>query len=404
VAFRDYVQAHPVQVPFHPNFFDKSHVQWGQLTITEDCKNRYAKREQISNLQSTPWQDPDLEYQHELRLRDLRGTCDVREIQFGFDHFRPPTRRGSAGSSTLAHRFFVEWARKFESTDSRAYLEFEDGINSITIVIGPDSTEERQFLKVRYESVKIIQVKDHTIIFNLWTAPILEEGPRDNDETRPRSRLSGLDEAHKRVISKFATKFRVTFYAQSILDDFIKKAKVVGLSVVAAHTKRDTDDGLGIMGAVDKKTKRRTGDYLDELSDSKMHELTRKWLSTVPYPVAFQLAAMLQNGLVNPIEMRDLRTSIDNLICPSSLRSIEDVGRLLCRFSQQIPSWTFKERLERTLQAKFATFEEVFWMEGNNLTNTVKAGWFWSYRATLTPTALRLSGPFQEQSNGVVRQ
>jgi hypothetical protein len=405
VAFKDYVLAHPVQVPFHPNFFDKSHIQWGEIKITQDVDARPQAREKISNLKSSPWQDPDLEYQHEVRCHDLRGVCDVREIQFGFDHFRPQTNtRQLPGQPKIVHRFYVEWARKFEATDVRAYLEFEDAINSIIIVIGPDNTLIRQFLKVRYETIKRLQRKNSTITFNLWSAPILEEGPIDHDESRPRSRLSGLDDAHRRVISRFPTRFHVTFYGEDILKDFILKADVVGLTVESAHENLDTDDGLGVMGAVSKKNKRRVGDYLDELSDTKMHELTRKWLATVPYSVAFQLAALLQNGLVNPIEMRDLRILIHNLIHPSSTRSIEGVGRLLFRFSQSIPTWTVADRLKLTLNEMFTAFEEGFWKEGDNLTNTIKAGWFWSYRATLTPTTLRLSGPFQEQSNGVIRQ
>jgi hypothetical protein len=405
MAFRDYVLEHPVQVPFHPNFFDKSHVQWGEIKITQEVEAKPQAREKISNLKSSPWQDPDLEYQHEVRRHKLHGVCDVREIQFGFDHFRlQTTTKQLPGQPKIVHRFYVEWARKFETTDIRAYLEFEDAINSITIVIGSDNTLERKFLKVRYETIKRLQRRNSTITFTLWSAPILEEGPIDHEESRPRSRLSGLDDAHSRVISRFPTKFHVTFYGEDILHDFILKADVVGLFVESAPENLDTDDGLGVMGAVSKRNRRRMGDHLDELSDSKMHELTRNWLSTVPYPVAFQLAALLQNGFVNPIEMRDLRVLIDNLIHPNSQRSIGDVGRLLFRFSQSIPTWTFADRLKLTLPERFTAFEEAFWKEGDNLTNTVKAGWFWSYRATLTPTTLRLSGPFQEQSNGVIRQ
>ncbi|CAG8681237.1 16820_t:CDS:1, partial [Acaulospora colombiana] len=91
----------------------------------------------------------------------------------------------------------------------RAYLEFADGIHSIQIVIGFPTSPEHDFIKIRYENVKEILIKDSMIYFDLWTAPILEHGLREfeDDETEAdhknshskdftyekRTRLEGLD-------------------------------------------------------------------------------------------------------------------------------------------------------------------------------------------------------------------
>ncbi|KIM33801.1 hypothetical protein M408DRAFT_18806 [Serendipita vermifera MAFF 305830] len=396
--FKQRVDTNPIQVPFAPDWNRKDVLQWQTIRLVENYEFK-ARREFISSLLTSPWQDPLLELKHKQRIESLRETCDVQEIQFGFDHFQKYTNKQN---QRIVHRFVVEWARRFESTDARAHIEFQDAISSICIVIGPESTRHRQFCKVRYDSIKYIEVKAQTIIFNLWSAPIFEEGPIEYDEGRPRLRLAGLDEQHKRVVSRFATKFRVTLYGGDILSAFLKMTKVVGLAIRSAHKDLDTDDGLSTK--TNAKARRRQGDHLNELSDIKIDQLNNNWLAGVPYSIAFQIAAMLQNGLLNPIEIGDLRPSIDELIKPGSPRKTEEIARLLFRFSQSIPTWTFAERFTSTLQQKFNKFADMFWAQGSNLANTPKAGWFWVYRATLTPTTLRLSGPFQEQSNGVIRQ
>lgn len=398
-AFRQYVAMNPIQVPFAPDWNRKDEIAWQTIKLVEQFETKVSMKV-ISNLLTSPWQDPLLELQHKQRLASLTEYCEIQEIQFGFDHFRQQTKKNRNGRQPIAHRFFVEWARKFADTDVRAHLEFQDGISSMCIVIGSENTQIRKFCKVRYDSVKDIQVKGATIIFNLWSAPILEEGPINYDELHPRSRLAALDEQHRRVISKFATKFRVTFYGEDILRSFLAMTKVVGLVVHAAPKDLDKDDGLAILGLLGKnKTKRRLGDYLDELSDSKIDELNQKWLIGIPYEIAFQIAAMLQNGLLNPIEIWELKEPLEKITKP-----IEEIGHMLFQFAQSIPLWTFADRLSRSFLERFQEFVERFWKQGNNLTSTRKAGWFRSYRATLTPTTIRLSGPFREQSNGVIRQ
>jgi len=94
-----------------------------------------------------------------------------------------------------------------------AFLHFTDKIHTIEIKIGDYTSPEFFFIKVRYETIKSIAVKeDRTLIFNLWAAPILERGPLELREDWPRSRLSGFDEQHQQVLAMFSKQFRVKIY------------------------------------------------------------------------------------------------------------------------------------------------------------------------------------------------
>lgn len=257
------------------------------------------------------------------------------------------------------------------------------------------------FIKVRYENIKEIAVKSTTLIFSMWTPPILENGPIDYDEERPRSRLSGLDEQHKRVISVFPKQFRATLYSHEELNQFKSMAQVVGLKVLDAHPSLDTDTGLGQNHGANKRTKRRAGDYLNYLTDVRMNEINDKWLKLLPFSVAFQIASMMQNGLLNPIEIRSMQDWVRALLSRESESKVAD---LLYHFSQSIPSWTISTRLESTLKERFDRFRDNFLKQKSGLLKTLKLGWFWCYRATITPTTIRFEGPSQEQSNGTVRR
>jgi len=270
---------------------------------------------------------------------------------------------------------------------------------------------DHDFIKVRYDNVKEIAVKSTTIIFTLWSSPILERGPKEYNESMPRSRLSGLDEQHKRIMSVFPNKrFRVTLYSQEEMVSFKAMASVVGLKVLTAHHCTDTDNGLGedLSLKTTKRVKRRAGDYLNHLTDGKMKEINDKWLKHLPFAVAFQVAFLLQNGLLNPIEIRSMRPWIDQLLAQEPKRSrrevTDEVAELLYHFSRSIPSWTIDTRLNSDLEGRFNKFKAEFCANKSDLPKNTKPGWFPCYRANITPTRLTLDGPSQEQSNGVIRR
>lgn len=267
------------------------------------------------------------------------------------------------------------------------------------------------FIKVRYDSVKEISVKSTTIIFTLWSSPILERGPKEYNEELPRSRLSGLDEQHKRIMSVFPNKrFRVTLYSQEEMESFKAMANVIGLKVFSAHSCMDKDNGLGedLSVKTTKRVKRRAGDYLNHFTDGKMKEINDKWLKNIPFPVAFQVASLLQNGLLNPIEIRSMRPWIDQLLAREPKRSrievTNEVAELLYHFSRSIPSWTIDTRLNSDLEQRFNKFKKTFWANKIDLPKKPNSGWFQCYRVNITPTRLTLDGPSQEHSNGIIRR
>jgi hypothetical protein len=214
-VFKKYSAQHPVMVPYFPDSNDKSAVASARLTIYYAPWNPHGPKwsdAEIKYLKSSPWIDPRREKEYEDRQEALQGRCQVSDIQFGFDHYETrDARQATQSRPPNVHRFCIEWARAW--TDTTAFLYFTDKIHTIEIRIRDYTSSEFRFIKVRYETIKSIAIKeDRTLIFNLWSAPILERGPLELREDWQRSRLSGFDAQHQRVLAIFSKQFRVKIY------------------------------------------------------------------------------------------------------------------------------------------------------------------------------------------------
>lgn len=403
--FQEFTRSHPVRVPYLPDWDDKTRIESKQVKFIachpEDEHEKWSKGT-INHLKSTPWIDPRYEKDHQDRLRRLDARCQLTSIQFGFDLFEPAKHCGRR-SRLNVHRFCVERAYEFGDTDRTAWLHFLDTIHMIQIQIGDHTTEtdgEYFFLKMRYETIRnISRLGANTLIFALWNAPVLEYGPLDYYDDWHRSRLSGFDPYHERVMNYFSRQFRIGLYSEEEIELFILMAKEVGIAVEEAHPCLDSHDGLGQLYGV----KDRPGSRLVYLSDGKIKSIDR-WLHQVPFRVAFQVAFMVYNGLVNPVDFEmTIRPLVEELLKDSS-RTVDDVAEILIHFSKSIRSWTMDDYLDSTLEERFRRFIQAYEEEGNALSTALQKGWFWCFRATITPTSLILAGPSREQSNGVIRK
>lgn len=184
------------------------------------------------------------------------------------------------------------------------------------------------------------------------------------------------------------------------MDLFLLMSDEVGITVEDADPSLDEHDGLGALYG----KKYRPGEKLVHLSVPKLQEIDQ-WLRGIPFPVAFQVATLMYNGLLNPIEIRStMRPLINKLLQPGSTHSSDDVAELIIHFSRTIPTWSIEERLEKNLECLFNLFKEKFWATKSGLVKLLRPGWFRCYRATITPTSIWYSGPSQEQSNGIIRK
>jgi hypothetical protein len=184
------------------------------------------------------------------------------------------------------------------------------------------------------------------------------------------------------------------------LDMFLLMSDEVGLTLEDADPWLDEHNGLeSLYGEED-----HPGDNLLHLSVSNLQEFDQ-WLGTLPFAVAFQTAALLYNGLLNPIEIRStMCPSINELLWPGSPHTSDDIAELILQFSRKIPTWSIEERLEKNLGCLFNLFKENFWATRNALTESLEQGRFRCYHATVTPTSVWYSGPSIEQSNGIIRK
>ncbi|EIW76361.1 RdRP-domain-containing protein, partial [Coniophora puteana RWD-64-598 SS2] len=118
------------------------------------------------------------------------------------------------------------------------------------------------------------------------------------------------------------------------------------------------------------------------------------WMKSLDWPVAFQVAALLHNGLLNTQEIESIRPIITQL----SNKSAEHTGDTLRLFTEKTRSQTsFRQPLE-------LLDELVNYRASNQPRRTPPAGHFFCSHVTITPTRMLLEGPYITQSNRVIRK
>lgn len=149
--FKQFAKQHPVLVPYHPDWNDKDFIVSQALRIYKPYLSREDMEElnaDIMHLKSTPWINPRQEKDHQDRLKLLEARCQITDIQFGFDHFEPrPMRQAGQSQTPNIHRFCVEWAKTYRTSDTMAFLHFMDELHLIQIQIGDHTSPEYSLIK-----------------------------------------------------------------------------------------------------------------------------------------------------------------------------------------------------------------------------------------------------------------
>jgi RNA-dependent RNA polymerase len=120
----------------------------------------------------------------------------------------------------------------------------------------------------------------------------------------------------------------------------------------------------------------------------------QRWLRSLNsnWPVAFQIEALLRNGIANTMELEDLRPRIDELIRRHQPLAARIMRFFVIKAACRPPAQTLQKCFELVLQEKLG-----------NVRPEAPAGRFYCHHVTVTPTRLILEGPTILQSNRVIR-
>ncbi|KIO25501.1 hypothetical protein M407DRAFT_75622 [Tulasnella calospora MUT 4182] len=128
------------------------------------------------------------------------------------------------------------------------------------------------------------------------------------------------------------------------------------------------------------------------------------WLGELPWSVAFQALSILNAAALDPIELWNLRPSIEALVSDADF-GVAKAGEVLRGFGSKLkdPTALFQddESIVRCFESVKADLKRASLSSSSRIRNP---GVFNCYHATVTPTRILLDGPFLDQSNRVLRQ
>ena len=203
------------------------------------------------------------------------------------------------------------------------------------------------------------------------------------DRQKYKERVGAINPAHA-AVSPYAHQVRVTLFDDSsmdVVDKFIKLCTTAGITRTLI---------LSCTGPVQIEAVKK-----GFFSEKRLFHFHRK-LAQHEWPVAFQLAALLHNALLNTDDIEDLLHSILEPLLRK--KSAQYVGSLLRRYGE-----TLKNRPDRVAAQEspldcFRRVSKTFaYDSGKSLS-------YQAYHITFSPTRLILDGPFPSQSNRIIRR
>ena len=229
------------------------------------------------------------------------------------------------------------------------------------------------------------------IYFNLESHPIFEETvtlpqpspiqPSSGIPVPPsshfnRTRISSLDPDHERVVAYASLALRLICSSPGSLEIFRTLYQISPPS-----------DNI----------------YRKEYRQLFSAELTARfesWLVQLDFEVAFQVEKIVRDVEVNFREILALRQDVEDLIRSNGVKHTVGVLR---SFQSALREATSGDHPD-DIPTRFRTTTREYVPETKSLANMAFEDTFSCYRVSVTPTAMKLSGPFQERSNRVFRR
>ena len=220
------------------------------------------------------------------------------------------------------------------------------------------------------------------IYFDLQSHPIFEEVLSQPDPTKPftRTRISSLDSDHERVVAFSSLAVRFVCISPGSLEMFRTLCRISPLG-------RCSDD-------VYHKEYR-------QLFAAELRGQFRSWLAQLDFEVAFQVEKIVRDAKVDFREILSLRGAIGDLVRSKGVKHTVGVIRLFDSVLKDSTSWTTHPNFILTL---FRTTSREYVSEAKSLAATALEDSLTCYHVSVTPTAMKLNGPFQERSNRIFRR
>ncbi|KAI0325538.1 RdRP-domain-containing protein [Cubamyces sp. BRFM 1775] len=352
----------------------------------------------IEVLHKTPFLDPMLEAEREEILdRVKRLDIILDAIQFGV-YYRREDDLPSAH-----RRFSNEYEiRRADTFSGRLCLDYTRRI--LRIEMGNSVTEDTStHIAIDVSNIRKIgygvnqAARQYYVCLDLYNPARFEHyemyrsyGKEKRDHKGFRERLTSLDGAHE-SIKQFAYQMRLVLNeaSSSALKELCQEAGITRPAKIQVDVQN-------------------CGFFRPETM-----EAVREWIENFDLPVAFQLEALLYNGLANTGDLWDLRADIEALYEEDRMFTADVLRHFHEKLASKARGET-KHRNEGVVACFKSTVEadragslededtdrqedESTELRGNS--SAIKC-----YHVVVTPTRILLEGPFDTQSNRVVRK
>ncbi|KAF9452610.1 RdRP-domain-containing protein [Macrolepiota fuliginosa MF-IS2] len=349
---------------------------YGSRPVLIDGRNFYfkqsdraARQEIVGSVSRMPWINP-LEQREQKKKDDFlsRTSVSVSTVQFGWH-----CRDGVYSIETQV----IQGAR----------LCFDSQRREMHVIVQSDMSNQ-DIVAVRQSSIQSISRHfstsdgNHVLFLELAMPPMFLRKNTTADPPTPYSRMSTfplLD--NPRAIPFVGLALRLVFSRKEESGGFSQLAENAGLRHI--QTYEVMIDRRGLFSA----------ERLD---------LLERNLRKFNWRVAFQLASLLQNLILDTAELLDLLPRIRQIV---RVKGRTYTAKFLKEFQNQANSLWYNDDSRESILPCFESTERDFAKQGDIALPVPDDGsYYQSLHVTITPTTMILNGPHPEQSNRVLRR
>ena len=317
------------------------------------------RKDIVQKLLRIPYVDPYMQAKKQKKIAEAKANrIPISGIEFG--------------RLCRDNVFSCEWERLLVPSGS---LSYDEDRREFRISFGSKSIAIRS-AQINRASCGMV---DHlpVIYFNLESHPIFEETVTPPSPFS-RTRISSLDLDHERVVAYASLALRCTCNSPGSLEMFHTLCRISPL-------KKASD-------SIYHKEHR-------QLFSAERITRFELWLAQLDFEVAFQVEKIVRDAEVDLQEILDLQQDVGDFVRSKGAKHTVDVLR---SFQSALKETTWDAHLDMPTLFRMAAREYV--PEIKSLGNMAFEDTFTCYHVSVTPTAMKLSGPFQERSNRVFRR
>ncbi|KAG1792180.1 RNA dependent RNA polymerase-domain-containing protein [Suillus plorans] len=355
-------------------------IKVGKKRLKFAPTNNHIPSNMLVTLTKAPYVDPDIAQKRQEKIDALSSDFRIAKVQIGI--FYRPECAGPLDPRT----FSVEWQSNLLRVNELGWLNFEYEHKLIRAKIGDPARGQLLYsLIITFANINKMAVGsdfgNQYVCFDLFTPPIIEREDCNRtltgtytDKKNYRERVGAIHPGHEQI-APYAHHIRIILSEDGDLDKFTQFCKIAEL--------RPPISGVRIEA------------ICQEFFASKRLAWVQRWLKSLSsdWPVAFQIEALLRNGIANTKELENLRPKIDDLIRCHRPSAAAIMRYFMVKAAARPPGQTINKCFERVVQEKLG-----------NVRPGAPAGRFYCHRVTVTPTRLILEGPNILQSNRVIRE